>query len=136
MTQRDTTIVKFPAMNTNKSLPLTKDDADLSLLTIKMYYIQKSLDDIMNIVINHLEIAGFAADQTNLFSVKECALIAESIRSYMFTAYNLNHPMQRIADEVFTEITDSEDETDDIHLDIRDSITIDVADLKKSVLRD
>jgi hypothetical protein len=141
MTQRDTTVVKFPRSNLNVSaLPTDMKEADAALVNTKLYYVQSSLNMIMHLVINHLELAGFdTINQNDLFTVKECALIAESIRSFMFTSYDLNHPMQRVADAIFIEKDPEEDKNaqkdESIHLDIADAVTIDLKDLKENVLR-
>ena len=99
MTQSNNVII-FPKVRKIVN-PVTKEDIEELLEENKQYHIQQTIDFITPMLFSHLNIAGFIPNQSEM-AIKEGAFIVESIRSHMFTHYNLKHPFQKIVDKVFT----------------------------------
>jgi hypothetical protein len=80
---------------------------------MKQFHIQETLTNVIPMIFNQLDISGFSLDEEDPSedeSIKDGALIVESIRSFMCKFYGIEHPFQTLAKNVF-EADDKEPET-------------------------
>lgn len=90
---------------------------------VKYYHIQETIENLVPIIFNTLEISGFDViqDEEDLENLSDGALIVESIRAILCRHYGIFHPFQVIAENVFEEDDDGAGS-----LKIKDSLNIDM----------
>lgn len=90
---------------------------------VKYYHIQETIENLVPIIFNTLEISGFDViqDEEDLGNLSDGALIVESIRAILCRHYGIFHPFQVIAENVF-----EEDDEGAGSLKIKDSLNIDM----------
>lgn len=90
---------------------------------VKYYHIQETIENLVPIIFNTLEISGFDViqDEEDLGNLSDGALIVESIRAILCRHYDIFHPFQVIAENVFEEDDDGAGS-----LKIKDSLNIDM----------
>ena len=97
-------VIQFPKKNNNQT---NRDDVALEEIThnvnmMKHYHIQETIANLAPIIFNNLEIAGFGiSDDENDEILKDGAFIVEAIRSILCKHYDIYHPFQQIADNIF-----------------------------------
>lgn len=111
-------VVIFPKQNKNSSQAKSFDEIKQNMEMMRHYHIQETIANIIPVVFNQLEIAGFHMDDQEESDIKDGAFIVESLRSIMCKYYDIYHPFQQIAENVFSQ--DKEEGT----LRIADSINI------------
>lgn len=102
------------------------EDITRNLDMMKQFHIQETLTNIVPMIFNQLDISGFSLgddEKDDLKTLKDGALIVESLRSFMCKYYEIYHPFQRLAENVF-EADKEEPET----LNIVDNLTIKLKD--------
>ena len=82
--------------------------------------IQETMHNLIPLIFNQLEVAGFHMDDEDKSDIKTGAFVIESIRSLMCNYYQIYHPFQKVAENIF--IPDPE-ETDGT-LKVADTINI------------
>lgn len=94
-------VVSFPKGKT-VSKDITLEDIQHNMDMMRHYHIQETIQNLVPIIFNQLDIAGFGLieDEEDL-DVKDGALIVEALRSLMLKHYDMNHPFQQIAEAVF-----------------------------------
>ena len=97
-------VIQFPKKNNNQT---NRDDVALEEIThnvnmMKHYHIQETIANLAPIIFNNLEIAGFGiSDDENDEIIRDGAFIVEAIRSILCKHYDIYHPFQQIADNIF-----------------------------------
>lgn len=102
------------------------EDITRNLDMMKQFHIQETLTNIVPMIFNQLDISGFTLEEDEkdeLETLKDGALIVESLRSFMSKYYEIYHPFQRLAENVF-ESNKEEPGT----LNIVDNLTIKLKD--------
>jgi hypothetical protein len=61
--------------------------------------ITTNLDDIMSLMMSHLENKGFQVTDKNL---KELGLVYESVKSFLYKYFDKEHPLQQVSKGMFT----------------------------------
>ena len=112
-------IIIFPRENKNIQKQKSVEEINQNIEMMKHYHIQETITNIIPIVFNQLEIAGFQVSSEDSTDVKDGAFIVESLRSLMCKYYGIYHPFQQIADQVF-----SPDDEEENTLKIVDAINI------------
>lgn len=91
---------------------------------MKHFHIQETITNIVPLIFNQLDIAGFEfVDEESAESeesLKEGAFIVEALRAIMCRHYGIYHPFQDISREVFK----TEDSNDETMLKIVDKLNI------------
>jgi hypothetical protein len=98
--------LKRDAKNTlrRQALDQLGHDIDVKVNNLKAYHINETVDIVVPMLLNQLELAGFPINPSNEdenFFIKDCTLILESVRAMLCKYYGIFHPMQRIADKLF-----------------------------------
>ena len=121
-------IIVFPKGNINiQNQQATQEEILQNIEAMKHYHVQETLSVLSHILFNHLEIAGFYSENDE--DIKDGAFLLESIRSYMCKYYDIYHPFQQIAENVF-----SADKENITTLKIVDSLNIDLKNQEKNVM--
>lgn len=121
-------VITFPkAYSGPQKEEVSVENIHRSIDTMKQYHIQETLTNIVPIVFTHLDISGFSLgdddDASEDKTLKDGALIVEAIRSFMCKYYEIYHPFQKLAENVF-ESDKEQPET----LNIVDNLTIKLKD--------
>lgn len=103
-------VVQFPKKNNklqNEENTIEKITRNVDM--VKHYHIQETIANLAPIIFNSIEVAGFdISDDEDEEIIKDGAFIVEAIRSILCKHYEIYHPFQQIADNVFE--PDDEDE--------------------------
>lgn len=113
-------VIEFPTRKKQDTEP-TLETVALNLSMVKMNHINDTLSTILPILFNSISIAGFdvvpSEDDEEPINIKESALIVEAVRSILCKHYDIEHPLQEVADAFFIEKDDGSITISD-HLDI------------------
>lgn len=92
-----------------------------NLLEMKINHINESLFLILPKLFQSIDLAGgmteFYSDTVENEEITHINLIVESIRSFLYKRYELDHPLQKLAEEVFVV-------TDDGSLNIKENVAL------------
>lgn len=100
-------ILSFPVNdNLPYTPPKTREQIRENIDLIRQIHVQEALEIVMELMFTHLQLAGFNIDDENTPSQREGAFIAESIRSVLLNIYGIDHPFQKICDNIFVERKD------------------------------
>jgi hypothetical protein len=110
-------VVSFPKTSIDPSR-VDEEEIEDRLELLKQYHIQETIEIVIPSLFNQLEIAGFLSED-DIQDMKDGAFIVESIRSLMSKRYDLYHPFQKIADNLFYS-----EPSDPFSLKIKESLTI------------
>lgn len=94
-------VVSFPkGKSINKDITL--EDIQHNMDMMRHYHIQETIQNLVPIIFNQLDIAGFGLIEDDVdHDVKDGALIVESLRSLMLKHYDMHHPFQQVANAIF-----------------------------------
>jgi hypothetical protein len=125
-------VVKFPKAYNG---PADEESFALKITTnidmMKHYHIQETIATITPMIFTQLEIAGFPLGEEEsgeLVDIKDGALVIEALRSIMCKQYEIYHPFQKIAENIF-----SPDEEEEGALKISESINIELKQSETSI---
>jgi hypothetical protein len=92
---------------------------------MKQYHIKEAIYNLAPLIFNHLEVSGFDLVDENdeMHSIRDGALILEAIKSLLSKHYEMYHPFQKLADNIFVE-----DENDPGTLKITESLNIEMVE--------
>lgn len=96
-------VIEFPRdkMGSPNRLP-TAENVKENIDAVKMMHIQETISLIAPLLFQQLSMAGFEIDdEDNEDSYKDSAFLIESLRSILFRYYELDHPFQKISENVF-----------------------------------
>ena len=94
----------FPKSYNGPKEAVTPEDIDKKIDFMKQFHIQETITTIATMVFNQLDISGFSfADELDdgTDTIKDGALIIESLRSIMCKHYGIYHPFQKLSEEIF-----------------------------------
>lgn len=97
-------VVAFPKPYSGPKEIVNAEDISRNLDMMKQFHIQETLTNIIPMVFNQLDISGFSMVDDDLdidTTLKDGALIVESLRSFMCKYYEIYHPFQKLAENVF-----------------------------------
>ena len=117
-------VIQFPKANIRPGELIDIEDITRNVEMMKMYHIQETISNLAPIIFNQLDIAGFGIADEETTDIKDGAFIIESLRSLMCKYYDVYHPFQQIAENVFS--PDMEEEgalkiADSINLELKNS---------------
>lgn len=95
-------VILFPKENKNIKKIISIDEINHNVEMMSHYHIQETITNIIPIVFNQLEIAGFyLGDDDDDESIREGAFFVEALRSLMCRHYGIYHPFQKLVENVF-----------------------------------
>jgi len=107
---RSNNVIEFPL--NSKKLNIEEPDTelvDIQINSMKINHINETLNVLLPILFNNVEIAGFTVmedESDKNINMKDTILIVESIRSLLYKLYGLYHPFQEVAEKVFDDSKD------------------------------
>jgi hypothetical protein len=124
-------VIQFPKKNNNQN----REEAVIEEITrnvemMKHYHIQETISNLAPIIFNNLEVAGFnISDEESAEVLRDGAFIVEAIRSILCKHYNIYHPFQQIADNIFEK--DDQEEgvlriVEDLNLKLKKSEVVEI----------
>ena len=106
MTALANNIIQFPRRGPDRYTgPQTAEDVIDNMEVVKQLHIQETLETVVPMFFDKLAAAGFLPED-ELDFLKDGALIVEATRSFLSKIYNVDHPLQLIAQHLFVEIDD------------------------------
>jgi hypothetical protein len=98
-------VIEFP--NKNKLLsgePKDMIEVTLNVNQIRFNHINETLQAVVPMIFSNIELAGFdfiPDEDDEDPNIKDGALLVECLRSILCKHYNIEHPLQRVAEELF-----------------------------------
>jgi hypothetical protein len=98
-------VIEFP--NKNKLLsgePKDMIEVTLNVNQIRFNHINETLQAVVPMIFSNIELAGFdfiPNEDDEDPNIKDGALLVECLRSMLCKHYNIEHPLQRVAEELF-----------------------------------
>jgi len=99
-------IIKFPESKIIRfgQEPISAESVEDKVNILKEHHVNETLSVIMPMLFTSLDSAGFSFDPDGIDNtIKDGALVLESLRSIMYKYYEIPHPFQLIADNLFIE---------------------------------
>jgi hypothetical protein len=103
MSNSSNNVVVFPKTFVQSKEHQQLEDIQHNLDMMKHYHIQETITNLAPLIFNQLDIAGFGLTEDIDEDIKDGAFIVESLRSIMCKHYDIYHPFQVIAENVFEE---------------------------------
>ncbi len=75
-----------------------------NIKALHIMHVDETVGEVLPILFRYLTSGGFDLSNTN--NVKEGAFIVEAIRSALLQTYNINHPFQKLSEEIFEKLDD------------------------------
>ena len=101
-------VIKFPGefhqrpgntLRTIEQIITAKED-------VNTLHVEEASSDLIEYIIATLPVYGFNFDiENNPELSKHFGLLIEALRSLMFKYYSIEHPLQHLTDDIFTEIS-------------------------------
>ena len=132
MENNNNNVIKFPKSRIKNRLNIEEqkpqsEDMNANILDMKISHINESLFLILPKLFQNIDMAGgtteFAEDIDDEY--KNINFIVESIRSLLYKRYEMEHPFQNLAEEIFVV-------TDDGSINIKDKLEIEFNNQKKT----
>jgi hypothetical protein len=94
-------VVSFPK-GKGASKDITIEDIHHNMDMMRHYHIQETIQNLVPIIFNQLDIAGFGLIEDDVdHDIKDGAMIVEALRSLMLKHYDMHHPFQQVAEAIF-----------------------------------
>jgi hypothetical protein len=93
-------IVPFPGVKRNTP-PQNLEEVQSNLDTIRQIHIEEAMGLVAAVVFDNLTLAGFSFDPDDETTIKDVALLLESLRSLLSKYHGIHHPFQPLASEIF-----------------------------------
>lgn len=105
MKKQSDNVIMFPSRGNHTPQQISAEKINVDMRMVKFNHINEALETIIPMLFNNIMIAGFDIipddDEDEDENIKDNALIVESIRSILCKYYELNHPLQNVAEEFF-----------------------------------
>lgn len=95
-----TNVVQFPGAKRNTP-PQNIEEVKSNLDAVRQIHIEEAMGLIATVLFDNMQLAGFNFDPENNESIKDVALLLESLRSLLSKYHNIDHPFQLLAEELF-----------------------------------
>jgi len=96
-----TNVVQFPGAKRNTP-PQNIEEVKSNLDAVRQVHIEEAMNLIASVLFDHMSLAGFNFAPEDDESIKDVALLLESLRSLLSKYHSLEHPFQGLAAELFT----------------------------------
>lgn len=109
MEKSSNNVIQFPSRARSPQAPISDLEIATNVSMIKFNHINETLNTIIPMLFNNIEIAGFNVipeDEESDENMKDGALLVEAVRSLLCKYYEIDHPFQKLADNIFENIGD------------------------------
>lgn len=112
-------ILVFPDRFGNRAAPppSSPEQVEESVQAIREHHVESALMELIPLLFEGAAAAGFEPED-EFAMLKDGALVVEALRSFMLKIHGINHPLQLIANAMFTQ-TD-----DDGTLEVTDNVKV------------
>jgi len=97
--------IKYPERVFKDETTIIKTNDD-HIRQLQHMHVSETIENVVPIIFRYLASAGF--DLSTINNVKEGAFIVEALRSALLQLYNINHPFQKLSEEIFENIDPDE----------------------------
>jgi len=105
MTFSSNNIVLFPKANDRITPPISLEEIQDAAETVRMTHIQQALETTIPMLFDNLSLMGFMPNaEQEIEFVKDGALVVEAVRSFCSKFYDIEHPLQLIAENLFEKL--------------------------------
>jgi len=97
-------VIEFPNKKLLSSEPKDMIEVALNVNQIRFNHINETLQAVVPMIFSNIELAGFdfiPNEDDEDPNIKDGALLVECLRSMLCKHYNIEHPLQRVAEELF-----------------------------------
>lgn len=103
MPQKANNVITFPSRNKQSGNPKSIEEVNANMELVKQVHIQETIETIAPKLFEQISVAGYALDEEgeDELEIKIGAFIVEAIRSLLSKHYNIHHPFQDIAENIF-----------------------------------
>ena len=116
-------IILFPNRNPGISVPQSEEEVEQNIEQVQLYHISETIDAILPLIFNTLTISGF--DLAKNDDIKNGALLVEALRSVLCQFYDIEHPLQEVAESLFKDEGEGMlSMQDKIHIDFKKKIEV------------
>jgi hypothetical protein len=91
--------VVYPQFQARDSLPQSKEEIADVITSARLEHIEMVYPDVVEDLLIKMHFSGFAVPSDGRTD-KDLALVADGIRSLMMKIYNIEHPLQDVADKI------------------------------------
>jgi hypothetical protein len=102
--QFPTSRVLYPERIYQQEVENVIEDNEENIKALHIMHVDETVGEILPILFRYLTSGGFDLSNTN--NVKEGAFIVEALRSALLHTYNINHPFQKLTEEIFETMDD------------------------------
>jgi hypothetical protein len=97
-------VIEFPNKKLLSGEPKDMIEVALNVNQIRFNHINETLQAVVPMIFSNIELAGFdfiPNEDDEDPNIKDGALLVECLRSMLCKHYNIEHPLQRVAEELF-----------------------------------
>lgn len=94
-------IITFPKNNNSTELIPTKELTEQQILRMRTAHIDEIAAYLLSMIMDQLSISDVNYTSFDENSVKNIALVVESIKALMYKAQNIEHVLHTMADDIF-----------------------------------
>ena len=102
---KENNVIQFPSRGSKPvQAVLSEKEISTSVSLMKYNHINETLNTLVPMIFNNIELAGFNLipdENEEDENIKDSALMVEALRSLLCKHYEMKHPFQKLADEVF-----------------------------------
>lgn len=92
-------VVLFP-FKENQTPEITIEQIRINKELIRSIHVDETLDEIVPMVFDYIQYMGFNLSRKKGMT-KDITLIVESIKSFLYKYHDMDHPLQKVAEDVF-----------------------------------
>lgn len=100
-------IVIFPKQKIEQGNMTTINEVKDRIEDVNLYHVDESVEILQEMVSSNLELLGFHLEPSDEYYAKDFFLAIESLRSFLLKYHNIDHPIQKIAEELFIKNDDN-----------------------------
>lgn len=101
---KESNVIQFPSRGKPVQSAPSEQEITTNISFMKYNHINETLNTLVPMIFNNIELAGFHLipdEDDEDENIKDSALMVESIRSLLCKHYDMKHPFQKLADELF-----------------------------------
>lgn len=104
-------VVMFPRAKRDIP-PQTRDEVEAKVIAARKDHIEYVIDETLSFVFGRCYEEGFDLNKENCF--KSTGMLVEAMRAALYNSINMNHPLQKIAEELFVSDAEAIEQTENI----------------------
>jgi len=109
MKKTSNNVIQFPSRGRNQQAPISDVEIATNVNMVKFNHINETLNTIIPMLFNNMEIAGFSIipeEEDDDENMKDGALVVEAVRSLLCKYYEIDHPFQKLSENLFEHVGD------------------------------